>query len=159
MQVCICCLHVDIDVCRQPCMHICKYVCMCVCMYIARHSHMFACAFVCITVCTFSLFIHQKWWGPSSHPGVGVGLCGSKDGWSGQLVPGRFSGSVDREWWLLLGICLHCFFSPVYPVQLLISHGLCRFLGPCEQMITTSLCLTQSATKCQCWCQRPSTIL
>ena len=66
-------------------------------------------------------FIHQKQWGPSSHPGIGAGLCGYKDGWSGQFIPGRFSGSVDREWWLLLGICLCCFSLPVCTVQLLLS--------------------------------------
>ena len=103
-----------------------------------------------------SSFICQKWQGPSSHPGVGVGLCGYKDGWSGQFVPGKFSGSMDREWWLLFGICLCCFSSPLCTVQLLLSCWLCRFLHPCEQMLATSLCLMQSAPKVQCWCQRPS---
>ena len=108
---------------------------------------------------TMCLFIHWKWWGPSRHPGIGVGLCGYEDGWSGQFVPGRFSGSVDREWWLLLGICLCCFSSPVCTFQLLLSCWLCRFLHPCEQMLATSLCHMQSAPKFWCWCWRPSTRL
>ena len=91
--------------------------------------------------------------------GLGVGLCGYEDGWSGQFVPQRFSGSVDREWWLLLEICLCCFSMPVCTVQLLLSCWIHRFLHPCEQMSATSLCHVQSAPKCWCWCWRPSTRL
>ena len=107
----------------------------------------------------YSSFIHKKWWGPSSHPGAGIGCCGYEDGWSGQFMPRRFSGSMDREWWLLLGICLYCFSLHVCAVHLLLSCWLCSVLWPCGQMLATSPCLMQSAPKCWCRCQRPSTRL
>ena len=65
---------------------------------------------------------------------LGLGLvCGYKNGWSGQFLPKRFLGSVDREWWRLFRICLCCFSSLVCAVQLLLSCWLHRFLCPCEQ--------------------------
>ena len=104
--------------------------------------HIYLYLYIYISFCSFMC---QKWWKLSSHAGVGVGLCGYEDGWSGQFLPGRFSGSMDREWWLLLEICLCCFSLSVCVVQVLLSCWLWRFLCPCEQMFATSLCLAQSA--------------